>query len=253
MTEAPHSHSKKRGLMAGLRSSFLTGLVVVLPIGLTLYLIWTVTGLIDSWVLPFIPSAYRPDNLMRYYLGEDYVLNVRGVGVIVFLLFTIFMGWVARGLIGRSFLSWAEGLVDRMPVVRSVYNGLKQIAETVFAQTDQNFEKACLVEYPKEGIWAIGFISTKAKGEIAARFPEHDEMLSVFLPTTPNPTSGFLLFVPATDVRMLDMKIEDAAKLIISAGLVYPGGKEGVTTTKPPTAITPPAARGVRASGAAAV
>ncbi|MDG1279866.1 MAG: DUF502 domain-containing protein [Pseudorhodobacter sp.] len=240
MTEAPHSHSKKRGLMAGLRSSFLTGLVVVLPIGLTLYLIWTVTGLIDSWVLPFIPSAYRPDNLMRYYLGEDYVLNVRGVGVIVFLLFTIFMGWVARGLIGRSFLSWAEGLVDRMPVVRSVYNGLKQIAETVFAQTDQNFEKACLVEYPKEGIWAIGFISTKAKGEIAARFPEHDEMLSVFLPTTPNPTSGFLLFVPATDVRMLDMKIEDAAKLIISAGLVYPGGKEGVTTTKPPTAITPP-------------
>ena len=240
MTEAPHSHSKKRGLMAGLRSSFLTGLVVVLPIGLTLYLIWTVTGLIDSWVLPFIPSAYRPDNLMRYYLGEDYVLNVRGVGVIVFLLFTIFMGWVARGLIGRSFLSWAEGLVDRMPVIRSVYNGLKQIAETVFAQTDQNFEKACLVEYPKEGIWAIGFISTKAKGEIAARFPEHDEMLSVFLPTTPNPTSGFLLFVPATDVRMLDMKIEDAAKLIISAGLVYPGGKEGVTTTKPPTVITPP-------------
>jgi uncharacterized membrane protein len=240
MTEAPHSHSKKRGLMAGLRSSFLTGLVVVLPIGLTLYLIWTVTGLIDSWVLPFIPSAYRPDNLMRYYLGEDYVVNVRGVGVIVFLLFTIFMGWVARGLIGRSFLSWAEGLVDRMPVVRSVYNGLKQIAETVFAQTDQNFEKACLVEYPKEGIWAIGFISTKAKGEIAARFPEHDEMLSVFLPTTPNPTSGFLLFVPATDVRMLDMKIEDAAKLIISAGLVYPGGKEGVTTTKPPAATTPP-------------
>jgi uncharacterized membrane protein len=234
MTEAPHPHSKKRGLVAGLRSSFLTGLVVVLPIGLTLYLIWTVTGLIDSWVLPFIPSAYRPDNLMRYYLGEDYVVNVRGVGVIVFLLFTIFMGWVARGLIGRSFLSWAEGLVDRMPVVRSVYNGLKQIAETVFAQTDQNFEKACLVEYPKEGIWAIGFISTKAKGEIAARFPEHDEMLSVFLPTTPNPTSGFLLFVPSTDVRMLDMKIEDAAKLIISAGLVYPGGKEGVTTTKPP-------------------
>jgi uncharacterized membrane protein len=236
MTEAPHPHAKKRGLMAGIRSSFLTGLVVVLPIGLTLYLIWTVTGLIDSWVLPFIPSAYRPENLMRYYLGDDYVLNVRGVGVIVFLLFTIFMGWVARGLIGRSFLSWAEVLVDRMPVVRSVYNGLKQIAETVFAQTDQNFEKACLVEYPKEGIWAIGFISTKAKGEIAARFPEHDEMLSVFLPTTPNPTSGFLLFVPSTDVRMLDMKIEDAAKLIISAGLVYPGGKEGVTTTKPPTA-----------------
>jgi uncharacterized membrane protein len=126
-------------------------------------------------------------------------------------------------------------MVDRMPVVRSIYNGIKQIAETVFAQTDQNFEKACMIEYPKEGIWAIGFISTSARGEIKAKFPEHEDMLSVFLPTTPNPTSGFLLFVPSTSVRMLDMKIEDAAKLIISAGLVYPNGKDGVTTTKPPT------------------
>jgi len=222
MTEHP---PKKRGLIASLRASFLTGLVVVLPIGMTLYLIWTVTGWIDGFVLPFVPSAYRPDALMQYYLGENYIYNIRGVGVVVFLVFTILMGWVARGLIGRSLLHWAEGLVDRMPVVRSIYNGLKQIAETVFAQTDQNFENACLVEYPKEGIWAIGFISTRAKGEIAQRFPEHEEMLSVFLPTTPNPTSGFLLFVPATSVRMLDMKIEDAAKLIISAGLVYPNDK----------------------------
>jgi uncharacterized membrane protein len=166
-------------------------------------------------------------------------INLRGTGVIIFLLFTIFMGWIARGLIGRSFLNWAERLVDRTPVVRSIYSGIKQIAETVFAQTDQNFEKACLVEYPKEGIWAIGFISTAAKGEIKARFPEHDEMLSVFLPTTPNPTSGFLLFVPSTDVRMLDMKIEDAAKLIISAGLVYPNGKDkdGVAITQPPASV----------------
>ena len=129
--------------------------------------------------------------------------------------------------------------MDRTPVVRSIYSGLKQIAETVFAQTDQNFEKACLVEYPKEGIWAIGFVSTKARGEIAEKFPEHDEILSVFLPTTPNPTSGFLLFVPASEVRMLDMKIEDAAKLIISAGLVYPNAKEkdGVPITQPPGSI----------------
>ncbi|MDZ4134801.1 MAG: DUF502 domain-containing protein [Paracoccaceae bacterium] len=229
MTEHPIHPHKKRGLIAGLRSSFLTGLVVVLPIGLTLYLIWTVTGWIDSWVLPFIPAAYRPEVLLRYYLGDGVGDNVRGVGVIVFLIFTIVMGWIAKGIIGRSFLSWAEGMVDRMPVVRSIYNGLKQIAETVFAQTDQNFEKACLVEYPKEGIWAIGFVSTRAKGEIARKFPEDDDILSVFLPTTPNPTSGFLLFVPARDVRFLDMKIEDAAKLIISAGLVYPppqGSKE---------------------------
>ncbi|MDZ4096975.1 MAG: DUF502 domain-containing protein [Paracoccaceae bacterium] len=216
-----HPH-RRRGFLAGLRSSFLTGLVVILPIGLTLYLIWTVTGWIDSWVLPFVPAAYQPQELFRRFFGADTVLNVRGVGVIVFLLFTILIGWLAKGLIGRSMLKWGEGLVDRMPVVRSIYNGLKQIAETVFAQSDTNFEKACLVEYPKEGIWAIGFVSTKAKGEIAAKFPEGEEILSVFLPTTPNPTSGFLLFVPARDVKMLDMKIEDAAKLIISAGLVYP-------------------------------
>ncbi|RUS60411.1 DUF502 domain-containing protein [Pseudorhodobacter sp. E13] len=264
MTEQQSPNPKKRGLIAGLRTSFLTGLVVVLPIGLTLYLIWTVTGWIDGFVLPFIPEKYQPSEWFGYwfcpsltetptglsrfwtsdpakppFFCKENGINLRGTGVIIFLVFTIFMGWIARGLIGRSFLHWAERLVDRTPVVRTIYSGIKQIAETVFAQTDQNFEKACLVEYPKEGIWAIGFISTTAKGEIAATFPEHDEMLSVFLPTTPNPTSGFLLFVPSTDVRMLDMKIEDAAKLIISAGLVYPNGKDkdGVPVTQPPASV----------------
>ncbi len=231
---------KRRGIIGFLRSSFLTGLVVVLPVWLTLYLIWTATGWIDGFVLPFIPAGYRPEALLRYFMGEDYAYSVRGVGVIVFLVFTVLVGWIARGLIGRSLIAWAERLVDRMPIVRSLYNGLKQIAETVFAQTDQNFEKACLVEYPKEGIWAIGFISTRAKGEIAAKFPEHDDMLSIFLPTTPNPTSGFLLFVPATAVRMLDMKIEDAAKLIISAGLVYPNDRGAIAV---PEAELPAAMR----------
>jgi len=264
MTNQNHTPLKKRGLIGGLRTSFLTGLVVVLPIALTLYLIWTVTGWIDGFVLPFIPESYQPSEWFGYwfcpsltepatglsrfwatdpakppFFCKENGINLRGTGVIIFLVFTIFMGWIARGIIGRSFLNWAERLVDRTPVVRSIYSGIKQIAETVFAQTDQNFEKACLVEYPKEGIWAIGFISTSARGEIAAKFPEHDEMLSVFLPTTPNPTSGFLLYVPSTDVRILDMKIEDAAKLIISAGLVYPNGKdkEGVPITQPTKSV----------------
>ena len=225
----PPSPLKRPGLIAGLRGNFLTGLVVLLPVGLTLWLIWTITGWIDSWVIPFIPAAWRPEALITYYIGDRYVTNVRGIGVIIFLVFTVIVGWAARGIIGRSLIGWAERLVDRMPIVRSVYNGLKQIAETVFAQSDQNFEKACLVEYPRPGIWAIGFISTRAKGEIAGRFPPEDEICSVFLPTTPNPTSGFLLFVPMRDLVMLDMKIEDAAKLIISAGLVYPPGREPVT------------------------
>lgn len=237
--EHPLHPPKKRSLFGSLRASFLTGLVVVLPIGLTLYLIWTFTGWIDSWVLPFIPQAWRPDTLLRQVFGEDFTMYPRGAGVVIFLIFTVIMGWIAKGLIGRSFIAWAEGLVDRMPVVRSIYNGLKQIAETVFAQTETNFEKACLIEYPRKGIWAIGFVSTKAKGEIATKVPYDQTILSVFLPTTPNPTSGFLLYVPASDVILLDMKIEDAAKLIISAGLVYPSDPatgqpklpEGIKTT----------------------
>jgi uncharacterized membrane protein len=211
-------HRRRPGLFARFRSAFLTGLVVVLPVGLTIWLIWTVTGWIDSWVLPLIPQPLQPDQ----YIGVD----VRGAGVIVFLVFTIVIGWLAKGLIGRSLIRWAEGLVDRMPVVRSIYNGLKQIAETVFAQSETSFDKACLIEYPRKGIWAIGFVSTTAKGEIAAKAPLNEPFLSVFLPTTPNPTSGFLLYVPRSDVIELEMSVEDAAKLIISAGLVYPGAKE---------------------------
>ena len=109
-----------------------------------------------------------------------------------------------------------------MPVVRSIYNGLKQIAETVFAQTESSFEKACLIEYPRRGIWAVGFISTSTKGEVLQKASHDGPMVSVFVPTTPNPTSGFLLFFPREDVIELDMALEDAAKLVISAGLVYP-------------------------------
>ena len=201
-----------------MRASFLTGLIVIAPIGLTIWLIWTVVGWIDGWVLPFVPQQFRPEQ----YIG----INLRGVGVIIFLIFTIIVGWIAKGLIGRSLLRWAESIVDRTPVVRSVYSGIKQIAETVFAQSERNFEKACLVEYPRRGIWAIGFISTSAKGEITDKARVEGEMVSVFVPTTPNPTSGFLLFFPRDDIVELDMSIEDAAKLVISAGLVYPNGKE---------------------------
>ncbi len=179
-------------LLRALRASFLTGLIVVLPVGLTIYLIWTFIGWIDAWVLPLIPAAWQPDRLVKDVFGPDTQFTPRGVGVIVFLVFTVIVGWIAKGLIGRSVIRTAEGLVDRMPVVRSVYNGLKQIAETVFAQNETKFEKACLVEFPRPGIYAIGFVATRAKGEIAARLPHGDDTLTVFVPTTPNPTSGFL-------------------------------------------------------------
>lgn len=220
------SPQKKRGLFGGLRASFLTGLVIIAPIGLTIWLIWTVVGWIDGFVLPLVPSQWQPEQ----YIG----INLRGVGVIFFLVFTIIVGWIGKGLIGRSFLSWAEGIVERMPVVRSIYSGVKQIAETILSQSEASFEKACIVEYPRKGIWAIGFISTTAKGEIAKRNQADSDLVSVFVPTTPNPTSGFLLFFPVDDIIELDMSVEEAAKLVISAGLVYPNGKEdGVEVSNP--------------------
>jgi uncharacterized membrane protein len=214
---------RKPGSFAGLRASFLTGLVVIAPVGLTIWLIWTVIGWIDGFVLPLVPSTFQPEK----YIG----INLRGVGVIIFFVFTIFVGWVAKGLIGRSMIRFAESLVDRMPVVRSIYSGIKQISETVFAQSERSFEKACLIQYPRKDIWAIGFVSTTAKGEVSDRAQTSDVLMSVFVPTTPNPTSGFLLFFPREDVIELDMSVEDAAKLVISAGLVYPNPKD---PTKPP-------------------
>ena len=208
--------------ISGFRNSFLTGVVVIAPVGLTVWLVWTVIGWVDGFVLPFVPSQYQPEELLKAILGEDVRVNIRGLGVVFFLVFTTFIGWIAKGLLGRTFIRSAENLVNRMPVVRSVYSGVKQIAETVFAQADRSFEKACLIEYPRRGIWAVGFISTAAKGEVLKRAGSGQKMQSIFVPTTPNPTSGFLLFFPAEDVVELDMSVEDAAKLVISAGLVYP-------------------------------
>ncbi len=216
-------HPRRPGLFASLRASFLTGLVVIAPVGLTIWLIWSIVGWIDSVVLPLVPYTFQPEK----YIG----INLRGVGVIFFFVFTIVVGWIAKGLIGRSLISWGETLVDRMPVVRSVYAGIKQISETVFAQSERSFEKACLIQYPRRGIWAIGFVSTTAKGEVSERAETGGRLLSIFVPTTPNPTSGFLLFFPEEDVIELDMAVEDAAKLVISAGLVYPNGKD---PTQPP-------------------
>lgn len=218
MNNHTHASRKGPGLFGRVRTNFIAGVVVIAPIGLTVWLITTLIGWIDSVVLPFVPARFSPEQ----YIG----INLHGIGVVIFLIFTVIVGWLAKGLFGRSLLALGERIVDRMPVIRSVYNGLKQIAETVFAQSETSFDRACLVEYPRKGLWALAFISTSAKGEIAEGLPEGD-IVSVFLPTTPNPTSGFLLFVPRRDLILLDMKVEDAAKLVISAGLVYPGQKPG--------------------------
>jgi uncharacterized membrane protein len=220
MTEEP-----RRSILGALRASFLTGLVVVLPVGLTIYVVWGVVGWIDGWILPLIPSAYQPEALMHRFFGPEANFPVRGIGVLVFLVFTALVGSVARGLIGRSMVRKAEEIVDRVPLVRSVYSGVKQITETFFAKSEKNFERTCLVEFPREGYWAVGMVATKPKGEIADKLPNGEGMVAVFIGLTPL-TSGILIFVPERDVIILDLKADEAVKLIVSAGLVYPATKD---------------------------
>lgn len=212
----------RTSFFSALRNSFLTGIVVIAPVGLTIWMLWSFAGWVDGVVLPLLPNAYLPENILFTLFGWNIHVGIRGLGIVFFLVFTVVVGWLAKGFFGRSLIRWGETLVNRMPVVRSIYSGLKQIAETVFAQQERSFEHACLVQYPRHGIWAVGFVTTRAKGEIAQCDPDGRRVLSVFVPTTPNPTSGFLLFFPEDDVHVLDMNIEDAAKLVISAGLVYP-------------------------------
>jgi uncharacterized membrane protein len=200
-------------LFQRLRGDFLTGLAVVLPVFLTIYFVWAVIGFIDAKVVPLIPTRYDPENVF----GR----NIFGFGVIVFLVFTTLIGALTKGFFGRRILHFGEGIVERMPVVRSVYNGLKQIVETMLSQSSQSFQQSCIIEYPRKGLWAVAFVSTPTGGEIPGKVGDED-LLSIFLPTTPNPTSGFLLFVPRKDVTILDMSVEQAAKLVISAGLVNP-------------------------------
>lgn len=207
----------RRGLFSAARNNFLTGLIVVAPVVITIYLTWTIITFVDDRVVPWIPDVYNP----RTYIDYD----IPGFGLFIFVVFTTIVGYFTKNLFGRQLIRIGESWVDRMPIVRTIYNALKQIVETILSQSSASFQKACLVEYPRRGIWAIAFVSTQTRGEIPGKAGEK-AMTSVFLPTTPNPTSGFLLFVPTEDVIMLDMTVEEAAKLVISAGLVTPLTKE---------------------------
>jgi uncharacterized membrane protein len=213
----PKPKLPRPGLAQRLRNDFLTGLVVVLPVFLTFYVVSALVNFVDANVVPLVPARYRPPSFE----------NLFGIGLIIFIIVTIAVGAMTKGIFGRQIIQFGETLVDRTPIVRSIYNALKQIVETVLSQSGTSFKQACLIEYPRKGLWAIAFVSTEARGEITVKSGE-PEMLAVFLPTTPNPTSGFLLYVPRSDVVMLDMTVEEAAKLIISAGLVSPPARPQV-------------------------
>ncbi|MCP4380087.1 MAG: DUF502 domain-containing protein [Hyphomicrobiales bacterium] len=215
--------------MHRLRNYFLTGLIIAAPLFLTIYITWGFIVWIDSWVTPLIPTAYSPDTYLPF--------SIPGFGLLVAIISITLIGFLTANLVGRTAVSWGESLLGRMPVVRNLYNGLKQIFETVLSNRAKSFQTVGLIEYPRKGLWAIVFIATGTRGEVGHRLSEErDDMVSVFLPTTPNPTSGFLLFVPEADVIRLDMTVEEAAKLVISAGLVSPdfNGDDGDDGDNPP-------------------
>ncbi len=206
---------KRTSGLTRLRNYFLTGFIITAPLAITAYLVWSFIGWVDGWVKPYIPSVYNPDTYLPF--------SIPGFGLIVaFFLITI-IGFLTANFIGRTIVGYGETLLGRMPFVRNLYSGLKQIFQTVFSEQETSFEKVCLVEYPRKGIWALAFIATDTRGEVNHILTSQGhETVSVFLPTTPNPTSGFLLFVPKEDIHILEMSVEQAAKLVISAGLVAP-------------------------------
>ena len=210
----------RQSLAMRLRNNFLTGLVICAPIAITIWLTWTFIRWADSWVKPYIPARYNPESYLQF--------AIPGFGLLIALVLITLIGFLGKNLIGRTIVEFGDSLFNRTPLVRTVHKSLKQIFETVLKEQSNSFKKVGLIEYPGPGLWAMVFIATDAKGEIASKFNAmgHD-MVTVFLPPTPVPTAGFLIFVPRDKIVLLDMSPEDAAKLLISGGLVAPEHRDG--------------------------
>jgi uncharacterized membrane protein len=209
---APEPHT---GLMGRFRNYFLTGLIVTGPIAITLYLVWWFVTWVDGVVRPFIPLAYRPETYMPYV--------VPGWGLIVAVFALTLLGFLTANLIGRTLVDLGETFVGRIPAVRAIYRGLKQVFETLFSGKGSSFRKVGLVEFPSPGMWSIVLISQSPNEDVARSLPGQEEHVSVFLPCSPNPTTGFFFYVPRSKIIEVDMSTEDAATLIMSAGVVQPG------------------------------
>ncbi|MBO9628775.1 MAG: DUF502 domain-containing protein [Shinella sp.] len=205
-------------LATRLRNNFLTGLVICAPIAITIWLTWTFIHWADSWVKPYIPARYNPESYLQF--------AIPGFGLLIALVMITLVGFLGKNLIGRSIVEFGDGLFNRTPLVRTVHKSLKQIFETVLKDKGTSFNKAAMIEYPGPGLWAIVFVATDARGEIATKFKSMGkDMVACFVAPTPFPTAGWLVYVPREKLVPLDMSAEDAAKLIISVGLVTPPEK----------------------------
>jgi uncharacterized membrane protein len=201
-------------LVSRIRNYFLTGLVLVGPLYITVSLTWWFINWVDDLVRPFIPAAYRPET---YLPGK-----IPGSGLIIAFVAMTLLGFLAANLVGRKLIEWSENLLSRIPMVRPIYKSLKQIFETLFANSDSSFRRVGLVEFPGPGMWSLVFLSNPASVDIAARLPD-TEHIAAFMPCTPNPTTGFFFYVPRRDIIDLDITVEAAMTLLMSAGMAQPG------------------------------
>ncbi len=205
---------KRFSFWSRLRGYFFTGIIVTAPLAITLYLTYIFITFIDKNVKSILPKELIEE---RY---GDLVLSLPGLGVVAVVIFLILVGFFTANFLGRLVIRISEYILHRTPVIKTVYGSIKQIMETIMASQSQAFREAVLIEYPRKGVWSIGFITGETKGEVQ-RITE-DETVNVFVPTTPNPTSGYLLFVPKDQTFKLHMSIEEAIKLVVSAGIVIP-------------------------------
>ncbi len=193
-----------------MRNRFFTGVIIAMPIAATFLAVSWIVAKIDQNVFRLLPDRLNPET----YIG----FAIPGLGIIISVVLLFLLGVVASNFIGKALIKSGEGLLDRVPVVSPIYNSLKQIVQTVAAQKDRAFRDVCLIEYPKKDVWAIGFVTADLSGPPADALGK--DMVCVFVPTTPNPTSGFLLFVNKDSIQILDMTPEEGAKMIISGGMV---------------------------------
>lgn len=218
LEEPPISATREppgRRLVARLRNYFLTGLVIAAPISITIYLTWSLIRWIDGWVKPIIPREYSPDGYLPF--------SVPGFGVAVAVVALTLLGFLTANFVGRALVGFGERLVGRTPLVRTLYGALKQLFETILSSKSKSFHKTALMEFPYKGVWAIVFIANDTRGEIRQRIGDDgEEWVTVFLPPVPAPTAGFMLFVKRKELIELDMTVEEAAKIVLSAGLVVP-------------------------------
>ena len=205
-----------KSVLTKIRGYFLTGIIVTAPVGLTFYVSFLFIGFIDAKVRNVIPVQYHYDNILPF--------EIPGLGLLFVFIMLTFIGFLTAGLIGRYIIKLGERIIARLPIIRSVYGALKQIFESVLKTSSKSFREVVLIEYPRKGIWAIGFITGDTKGEV--QYSLKEEIVNVFLPTTPNPTSGFLLFVPRKDLKVLNMNVEEGIKMVISGGIVTPKFKQ---------------------------